>query len=150
MTLISKRPTTTLPGFFDSFLLKDMLDFPEFSTNKMRPAVPAVNIKETSKAFELELAVPGMKKTDFSIEIEKEVLTISTVKKEEKDVKEEEKEGKFHVREFGMHSFRRSFQLPKKLIDSEKVEASYTNGILLLTLPKKEEVKLQPKQIKIS
>lgn len=149
MTLITKKPTATMPRFFDSFLLKDMLELPEFSANRSQ-GVPAVNIKETNKNFVLEMAVPGMRKEDFSIEVEKEILTISSQEKEEKEGKEEVKEEKYHLREFNTPSFKRSFRLPENLIDTEKIEASYTNGVLTLTLPKKEEVKIQPKQIKIS
>lgn len=150
MTLITKRPTSTMPGFFDSFLLKDMLELPEFSANRSRDFIPAVNIKENNKIVELEMAVPGRKKEDFSVEMEKEVLTISSQVNEEKDNKEEVKEEKYHLREFGTPSFKRSFRLPENLIDAEKIEASYSNGILKLSLPKKKEVKIQPKQIKVS
>lgn len=139
-----------MPRFFDSFLLKDMLELPEFSANRSRGFVPAVNIKESNKTFVLEMAVPGMSKEDFSIEVEKEVLTISSQEKEEKEGKEEVKEEKYHLREFSTPSFKRSFRLPENLIDTEKIDASYTNGVLRLSLPKKEEVKIQPKQIKIS
>ncbi len=151
MTLINKRTTTPMPGFFDSFLLKDMLELPEFSAQRARGSMPAVNIKETAQGFELEMMAPGLDKNDFSIEIDKNILTISSVNKEEnKNNEEEKKAAKFFVQEFNLRPFKRSFKLPDNIVDAEKIEAAYTHGILKLSLPKKEEVKLQPKQIKIA
>ena len=147
MTLINTNPLATMPRFFDSYLLKDM-EIPGVSSNSMRSSVPAVNIKETKAGFELEMAVPGLEKKDISIEVDKNLLTISSVKKEKEG--EEKKEEKYRLREFKLPSFKRSFKLPEKTVDIEKIEASYTNGILKLSFPKKEEVKLQPKQIEIS
>lgn len=148
MTLINRKPSTAMPRFFDSFLLKDMLELPQASANGLRSSFPAVNIKETKTGFELEMAVPGMEKKDFSIEVEKEVLSISLTRKEEEKV--EEKDEKYRLREFSLQPFKRSFKLPEKTVDTEKIEAAYTNGILRLSIPKKEEEKLQPKQIKVS
>lgn len=146
MTLISRKPVT-MPRFFDSYLLKDRLEWPERNSGTGNLSYPAVNIKETPQAFELVMAAPGMSKEDFAVEINKDLLTIASVEKEKKEKEEEEK---FHIREFVPRSFKRSFKLPEDRINPEKIEASYANGLLTLFLPKKEEVKPEPKQIKVS
>lgn len=109
-------------------------------------AVPPTNITETEEAFELELAVPGMPKDQFSIEVENNVLTISSVKKEEN----EENGRNYARREFLAGCFTRSFMLPKS-VDTEKIKAEYTDGILKVSLPKREEEKTKVKrEIRIS
>lgn len=107
--------------------------------------IPAVNIKEENDKFVLEMAAPGMNKDDFKINLDNYQLTISSEHKKEK----KEKEDNYTRREFVYSSFSRSFTLPKT-IDVEKIKADYKNGILLLTLPKKEEEAKLTKQIKIS
>jgi HSP20 family protein len=106
--------------------------------------IPAVNIKEDNDKFVLEMAAPGMKKNDFHISVEKDVLTISSERKEEK----EEKKDNYARREFYYNSFSRSFNLPES-IDLENIKADYKNGILNIVLPKKEETKVS-REIKIS
>lgn len=103
---------------------------------------PAVNIKESETNFELELAVPGRKKSDFNIEIDKDVLTISSEIKKEEEVKEEN----YTRREFGFTSFKRAFTLPDT-IDNDKIEANYEDGLLKFVLPKKEEALPKPKRM---
>ncbi len=103
---------------------------------------PAVNIKENEKDFELELAVPGRKKSDFNIEIDRNVLTISSEVKNEGEVKEES----YTRREFAFTSFKRAFTLPKA-VDSDKIEANYEDGLLRFVLPKKEEALPKPKRL---
>ena len=98
--------------------------------------LPKVNIKETADAFMVEMAVPGLKKSDFHIDLNNEVLSISTETKEESEHKEEN----YTRREFGYSSFKRTFNLPESVND-EKINATYENGILHILLPKKEEAK---------
>jgi HSP20 family protein len=98
--------------------------------------VPAVNVIETKDFFMVSLAVPGLKKNDFKIDIEGNMLTISSEKEEEK----EEKDLRFTRKEFNYLSFSRSFTLPEE-VKREKIEAIYEDGILKLTLPKSEEFK---------
>ena len=107
--------------------------------------IPAVNIKEENDKFVLEMAAPGMKKDDFQINLDNYQLTISS----EKSEKNEEKKDNYTRREFMYSTFSRSFTLPKT-IDVDKIKADYKNGILTLTLPKKEEEAKLTKQIKIS
>jgi len=106
---------------------------------------PAVNIIEDDKAYMLELAVPGMSKNDIKIEIEKDLLIISSEQKESKETSDKG----YSRREFGYQSFCRNFTIPENA-DSEKINASYKNGILQIEIPKaKEDVKVN-KVIKIS
>ena len=104
--------------------------------------LPAVNIKENEKSFEVELAIPGKKRDDFNIEIDEHVLTISM----ETQAEDEEVRDNYTRKEFSYSSFRRSFTLPKT-IDESNIEASYREGILQITLPKKEEALPKPKRL---
>lgn len=118
--------------------------FPFGFENAMRPKFetfvnsqnqfPAVNIKENEDSFEILLAAPGLNKEDFSIEIDENILKISSEFKQNEEIKDE----KFSRREFNFSSFKRAFTLPET-INEDKIEASYVNGILQLVLPKKEE-----------
>ena len=106
--------------------------------------VPPVNIHETSDAYHLELAAPGLNKEDFKVNLEKGLLTISFEKKTET----ENKDYKTHRKEFSVTNFKRSFSVDDK-INADGIQAKYENGVLQLLLPKKEEVKVQPKAIAI-
>jgi HSP20 family protein len=114
----------------------------------IQSTVPSVNISETENNFEVEMAAPGLKKEDFKIELDGNMLTISAEKKEE--IKDENKDEKFSRREFSYQSFQRSFQLPKDVVDEDKVKAYYQDGVLKLSIPKKEEAKKKsPRKIQI-
>lgn len=104
--------------------------------------LPKVNIKETENDYFLNMAVPGMKKSDFHINIENEMLSVSTEVKEEEEV-----EGETYTRrEYGYASFKRTFSLPES-VDEAKIKANYVDGILNIQLPKKEEAKPKPTRI---
>ena len=108
-------------------------------------AVPAVNVKETDKTFELEVAAPGMVRDDFKLEVKDGSLIISAESKTEK----EEKDDNYTRREFNFSSFRRSFWLPENVM-ADKIEAKYKDGMLLVELPKIEVEKVKkPKLIKV-
>ena len=104
--------------------------------------VPAVNIKETESGFGLEVLAPGMKKDDFHVEIDNDVMTISA----EVEHSEETKEEGYTRREFSSSSFRRSFTLPET-IEVDAIKADYQDGILRLNLPKKKEAMPKPKRL---
>jgi len=106
--------------------------------------VPSVNIKEEEKNFVLELAAPGLKKDDFKINVEKNLLTISVEMKTEN----KEKTENYTRKEFGFNSFSRSFKISDN-IESDNISAKYEDGILTLNLPKNEEAKLS-KEIKVA
>lgn len=143
-----KNNVTGLPSFpswFDNFF-ENSLGTEFLSNFNTGITLPAVNIKETSDNFILELAIPGMKKSDFTIDVENKVLSIaSEVKRENEETKEN-----YTRREFGYSSFKRTFTLPD-IVESHKVKATYKDGILMVTLPKREEAKQKPpKRIEIS
>ena len=106
---------------------------------------PAANVIDNEKDFTIELAVPGMNKEQFNINLEDDVLTISIERKDE-EVKEEKN---FTRREFRYDEFSRSFSLPE-IVDQENIKADYINGVLSVVLPKSEEVKVKGREIKIS
>ncbi len=105
---------------------------------------PPVNISENENNFELVLMVPGRKKEDFKIALDKDILTVSYEQKEEKA----DEKTRIVKNEFTLRSFNRSFTLNEE-IDRNAIAASYENGLLKLALPKKEEVKISPKEISI-
>jgi HSP20 family protein len=138
-------PTITRKSYspFLSNLFDD--DFFPVLTNRTS-SMPAVNIKENEKNFTLELAVPGMDKKDLKIDINEDVLTISS---ESKSENEENQDG-YKRKEFSFSSFCRSFYLPEN-VNREKIGASYKDGILSVEIPKVEEEKNKiTRQIKIS
>jgi HSP20 family protein len=100
--------------------------------------LPSVNLKESDNKIEIEMAVPGMKKEDFKVEIDNNMLIISSEKEEEKE--ETRKKDNYVRKEFNYQSFYRSFNLPES-IDENKVEASYKDGILHVSIEKKEDSK---------
>lgn len=115
-----------------------------FLSDKLATRVPAVNIAETDSEFHIELAVPGLKKEDFKVNLEKNVLSISVEKKTENV-----DEGKRYTKkEYSYNSFVRSFTLPDT-VDHAKIDAEYTDGILKLNVAKKEEAKIQSREIAI-
>ncbi len=147
MTLIKRSDTLfpTLPSFFDDFFTRDLFDWTK-SMSAFGSSVPAVNIKEDDNNFEVEVAVPGMKKDDFKVELDNDILTISS----EKEDKHEEEDKNYRRREFRYSSFKRTFTLPENLVDVNKINAKYIDGVLHITIPKKEEAKPKPvKTIKI-
>lgn len=127
----------------DLFTELPMIFKNDFNNSERNGLVP-VNVKETDNAFELDVVAPGFEKSDFTINLDQNLLTISAEQKTEKK-KETDKQIR---KEFSYHSFKRSFTVDEK-IDATKIDASYVNGVLKLNLPKKEEVKMATKQIEI-
>lgn len=121
-------------GFVDHF-------FEDFGTDFYR-STPAVNITENDSSYSLAVAAPGLTRDDFQLNIDNNVLTISAEKKA--DGKEEK--DNYKRREFSYASFKRSFTLPK-FVNNEGIEAKYEDGVLNVTIPKKEEVK--PRKIEV-
>lgn len=145
--LSKKRNVATLPSlssWVDNFFENNLGT--EFMSNfNTGITLPAVNIKETNDQFVLELAIPGMKKSDFSIEVDNKILSISSEVKTENQMEE----STYTRREFGYSSFKRTFTLPDN-VESDRVNAHYRDGILLVMLPKREEAKQKPpKRIEI-
>ena len=141
MALVKFRNRDAFPSLFSEFFDRDLFDTANMGFNDS--TMPAVNIKETKEDFEVEVAAPGMKKDDFKIELDNNLLVISS----EKEEKHEDKEGgEFTRREFSYQSFKRSFTLPKT-IEDKKIKANYKEGVLSIKLPKKEEAKEKPKRM---
>lgn len=130
-----------MPGFFNDFFTKDFSNWGLSNNSNTNTTIPAVNIRETAENFVVEMAAPGMKKDDFKIELDGTLLTINSEKEEEFEEKDGEK---YSRKEFSYQSFQRTFQLPKEVVDSEKIEAKYENGLLKLLIPKREEAKQKP------
>lgn len=100
---------------------------------------PAVNIKDKKGHYFVEVAVPGFKKSDFLVEVEDNTLTISTRKVEKQaEAGEKIEKGTYTYQEFAKTPFKRTFTISEKLVDVEKIEASYEAGILVISIPKKE------------
>jgi HSP20 family protein len=115
-----------------------------FISDRLTTKVPAVNIAETENDFHIELAVPGLKKDDFKINLDKYVLSVSAEKKSENS-----EEGKrYNKREYSYSSFVRSFTLPETA-DQERIDAQYVDGILNITVAKKEEAKSLTREISV-
>jgi HSP20 family protein len=139
MNLI-KRNTVPFPSIIDELFKPDWLG----GIQNFNATLPAVNIRETDTNFAIELAAPGKNKEDFNIEIDHNVLTISSEEKNEKEAKDNE--GKYTRREFSYSSFRRAFTLPET-VNSENINAAYENGVLHVILPKREEALPKPKRL---
>jgi len=123
------------PSFIDKFFEGNLLDMVgETST------LPAINILNNDDDFVIEVAAPGMSKDDFNITYDNGELTITSERKSEKT----DENDRYTRREFNYQSFRRSFNFSEKLVQGDKVEACYTDGILSIKLPKREEVKPKP------
>lgn len=131
---LAKR-TERMPFFFEEFFNKPLLDlFDDFPSR--RANVPAVNITERKGDYLVSMAAPGLKKEDFKIDVEGNLLTISSEKEEEK----QETDEKYTRQEYSYSSFERSFTLPDE-VNKDKIDARYQDGVLNLVLPKKEEAK---------
>lgn len=150
MTLarLSNNWFPSTPSFFDRFFEGDLMDWNRNNFSSTNSTLPAVNVKENDNEFLIEVAAPGMSKNDFKIEYDNGRLTISSEHKDKKEQKEGEKVTR---REFSYQSFQRSFTVSETAVDAEKIKASYSEGILFIALPKREEIKPKPaKEIKIS
>jgi len=130
-----------MTSLFDDLFNRDLLNWGLNNNSTTNTTIPAVNIKETKENFEVELAAPGMRKEDFKVELDGNQLTIFSERRAED---EQSEENRYTKREFSYQSFQRTFQLPKDVVDSDKIEARYENGLLHLIIPKKEEAKQKP------
>lgn len=138
------RSRLELPNLMDDFMGKDFLS--NFFEPHTGITTPAVNIIEGKEDFRIEVAAPGLEKDDFKVEMENNVLTISC----EKESKTEENNKEYMRREFSYSSFKRTFSMPNT-VDADRIMAAHKNGVLEITIPKREEAKQKPrKQIRIN
>lgn len=145
MTLVKFNPeikrNSLMPGFNDVF---DSIFNDTFFSDRMVSRVPAANISETPDHYHVELAAPGLKKKDFKISLERNVLSISADQSSES--KQEERN--YAKREYSYSSFVRSFNLPESA-DENGIRATYVDGVLEIDIPKREEAKTVSRLIEI-
>jgi HSP20 family protein len=145
MTLVKfnpeKRSNSLLPGFNDVF---DSIFNDTFLNDRMVARVPAANISETAENYHIELAAPGLKKEDFKLNLDRNVLSISVEQLSENNNDKKN----YSKREYSYSSFVRSFTLPESA-DDNRIEAAYTDGVLKVNIAKKEEAKSVSRQIEI-
>lgn len=133
MSTLMRKPTMgfgVIPSILDDILNDDFFRIPVAFPKAN--AFPAVNIKENDTEYRVEMAVPGLKREDIKVNLDKGLLTISFEKKEE-----HEENDTYTRREFMYQSFRRAFNVPEEKIDVEKISGDYKDGILTINLPKK-------------
>ena len=146
MTL-ARLSDNLFPSLLNRFFEGDLMDWSSSNFAGTNSTLPAVNIKETDHDYMIEVAAPGMKKEDFKVNYDNGRLTIASEKKKE----DEERSGTYTRMEYSYQSFQRSFTVPETLVNGEKIGAKYSDGILHVTLPKRDEIKPKPaKEIKIS
>ncbi|MHA7056371.1 Hsp20/alpha crystallin family protein [Aquimarina sp. M1] len=135
----------TWPSWIDELFNRDL---PSVFTSNFNTGLtlPKVNIRETKNAYFVDMAVPGLKKSDFHIDLDNQILSISTETKDSDGSNGDQ----YTRREFGYASFKRSFSIPETIME-DKIEAAYSDGVLSIHLPKKEEaIQKPPRSIKIS
>jgi HSP20 family protein len=144
MKLVRKQ-SDWLPTVLSDLLAENRLDVPNYENF----SIPAVNIFENLTTFVVELAVPGLTKEDFTIEIEENLLKVASEVKKETETSDTNADVRYTRKEFSFSNFKRTFTLPEN-IKSEDVKAKYENGVLQIALPKKEEEKELKKMVEIS
>ena len=138
MSIVKRSNLFPSSSFFDDFLMRDLFDWSGWANEG--GSVPRANIVETNDDFRVDIAAPGMKKDDFHVEFENDVLTIHS---EFSSNIEDTENQNFVRREYNFQSFKRTFYLPNT-VEAEKIKATYKDGILSLVIPKKEEAKKRP------
>lgn len=145
---LSDNTFPSFPSFFSKFLEGDMMDWSNTNFAGGNSTLPAVNIRENHDEYLIDVAAPGMSKENFKVNYDNGRLTISSERKEEKSEKTEEK---YTRREFSYMSFQRAFTMPENVVNGERINANYADGILRIKVPKRDEVKPKPaREIKIS
>ena len=138
-----------IPSLLNDLFTDDWFDSSLANWKSSGTTLPAVNVRETNDDFRIEVAAPGMKRDDFKVELDNNVLIISSQREDSREEKDNNDD--YTRREFSYQSFQRSFTLPEGKVEGDKIAASYVDGILKVTVPKREEAKLKPaKQIAIS
>jgi len=139
----------TIPSLLNDLLSDDWFNSSLSNWRSTGSSLPAVNVKESDNEFIIEVAAPGMNRDDFKLELDNNMLTISSEREDNRE--EKDKAGNYTRREFSYQSFQRSFTLPSDKVDGERIAARYENGILTINVPKRETAKVKPaKQITIS
>ncbi|GHN00816.1 heat-shock protein [Cytophagales bacterium WSM2-2] len=148
-TLVRQNATLfpSLPSLLEDFFNRDWVDS-TLANRSYSATLPAVNVIETNDDFIIDVAAPGMKRDEFKVELDNNVLTISSQREEKQQQQDEARN--YTRMEFNYQSFQRSFTLPENKVEGEKISARYVDGILHITVPKKDDAKVKPiKQITI-
>ncbi|HKJ43461.1 MAG TPA: Hsp20/alpha crystallin family protein [Sunxiuqinia sp.] len=140
------RFSRNFPSLVDQFLEGDLMDWGNTNYSTTNTTLPRVNIRENNDEFLIDVAAPGMKKSDFKINYDNGKLTISS------NIEDQIQDDEHYMRrEFSYQSFQRLFDVAERLVEGDKISAKYVDGILQITLPKREEIKPKPaKEIAIS
>ena len=136
-----RKNNALMPGFndiFENFFNDSMFN------DRMISRVPAANISESAEEYHIELAAPGLKKDQFKLRVDDQVLSIAVEQQQENS----ENNRRYNKREFSYTSFVRSFTLPESA-DDARISAEYSDGVLKIDVPKKEEAKSVSRQIEI-
>ena len=150
MTILKRNGQlqSKVPHLFDDLFNRDIFNWGLSNYSDTNTTIPAVNIRETADHYEVQVAAPGMTKNDFSVELVGNTLIIGSEKQSENDANHD---FRYTAKEFSYQSFSRTFTLQKEVVDTEKIRATYENGLLNLTIPKKEEARQKgPRRIEIS
>lgn len=140
------RFSNSFPSLIDRFFDNDLMDWTNSNFSSTNTTLPRVNIRESKDEFLIDVAAPGMKRSDFKVNYDNGKLTISSEVNEEMNEDE-----RYTRREFSYQSFQRTFDVSQELVDGDKISAKYADGILTIALPKREEIKPKPaKEIAIS
>ena len=135
-----------IPSLLDELLNRDWLDSSQGTWKTTGSTLPAVNVQENNNELVIDVAAPGMKREDFQVELDNDVLTISSQQQQSQEDKDDQ--GNYTRREFSYHAFQRSFQLPGNKVKGNEITAKYKDGILHVTIPKSDDAKRKPvKQI---
>ena len=138
MTLVKRNGSllNPLPTLFDDFFNRDLLNWNNSNFSNTNTTIPAVNIKETAENYEVEVAAPGMTKEDFKVELDGNLLTISS---ERAIKKKKEKMKGIPARNLVINLFKELLLYKKDVVDIDKIQAKYENGLLHLLIPKKRK-----------
>lgn len=152
MTSLVKKngqSASSMPSLLNDFFADDFFRLPFMQWRSDGLTLPSVNIKETPDAYQIQMAAPGMKRDDFKVELDNNILSISSQRQDQNE--ENDKDGTFRRREFSYQAFERKFTLPESQVEGENIQARYVDGILLINIPKSEGARKKPvRHIKIS
>ena len=136
MRIVKYNNNNVFPSLMNEFFNDDL----RMNFFNRRHSVPSVNSVENNDSFEIDLAVPGMKKDDFTIELNDKILVISS------DNSDYDQNERTRLNEFNFSSFQRSFRVPES-VELDKIKANYKNGILKIKLPKRKESITKPNRV---
>jgi HSP20 family protein len=139
MTLI-RTSDKLYPAFFNNLFSRELMDWNNAGYSAMDATLPAVNIREDGDRIQIDVAAPGMQKEDFKVHLDQNRLTVSATKEEETS----DAGDRYSRKEFSYSSFSRQFNIPVETINGDQIQATYKDGILSLSLPKREELKPKP------